>query len=58
MSVNFHLSCRQTKEVVLEYASNILLSLPEYNRISRRIKILNIIISSYDESSIHAIQEF
>jgi len=58
MSFNFHLPYRQTEDVVREYASRTSISVPEYKWICRRINILNIIITSDDESSVHTIQEF
>ena len=56
MRAYFHLPYRQTEEgVVREHASNTLpSSVPDYSRICRRINKLNIIISSDDESSVHA----
>ena len=54
MRVSFHLPYRQTKGVVREHASNTLPSIPDYSRICRRINKLNIIISTDDESSVHA----
>jgi IS5 family transposase len=54
MRAYFHLPYRQTEGVVREHASNTLPSVPDYSRICRRINKLNIIISSDDESSVHA----
>src|SRR5687767_329931 len=56
MRAYFHLPYNQTEEgVVREHASNTLpSSVPDYSRICRRINKLNIIISSDDESSVHA----
>ncbi|MDW3612366.1 MAG: IS5 family transposase [Nitrososphaeraceae archaeon] len=54
MRAYFHLPYRQTEGVVREHASNTLPSIPDYSNISRRIKRLDIKISSEDELSVHA----
>jgi hypothetical protein len=54
MRAYFHLPYRQTEGVVREHASNTLLSIPDYNKICRRINRLDIKINDDDETSLHA----
>ena len=55
MRAYFHLPYRQTEGIVLAHASNTLPSIPDYNRICRRINWLNIKIVDDDanKSSLH-----
>jgi len=54
MRAYFHLPYRQTEGVIREHASNtLLLPIPDYSNISRRINKLDIKINDNDKSNTH-----